>query len=226
MSIRFVYFDLGNVLLRFSVHRMLSQLAEATGLPLEDVQTLCFDEGRYRGYEIGETSTEEFLDALCDAVGTKPNRDDLVRAINDIFWANDPVLPIVRKLAKLGVPRGILSNTNPLHWGYVEEAFPRIWDCFPEHKLASHLVRALKPFPEIYQIALDDAKKEIPDLQPSEVLFIDDLAPNVEGAKKFGFQTIHYVDFDSFLEQYKTFELPVPSRYLQREPPEESEKSE
>ena len=147
----------------------------------------------------------------------EPNRDDLIHAINDVFWANDPILPIARKLAKLDVPRGILSNTNPLHWSYLETAFPRIWDFFPRHKLASFQVKALKPFPEIYQIALEEAKTELPDLLPNEVLLIDDLEDNVKAAQEFGFQTIHYVEFEPFLEEYKKTGLPVPSRYKDEE---------
>ncbi len=214
MDVRFVYFDLGNVLIRFSVHRMLRQLAELTQKSEADLQELLFEEQRYRGFELGETSVEEFLDMIRETLDAKPNDDDLVHAINDIFWANDPVLPIARKLAKHNVPRGILSNTNPLHWRYVETAFPIIWDFFPDHKIASCEARALKPFPEIYKIALDEAKKEIPDLLPGEVLFVDDLEANVEGARDFGFQTIHYVEFDKFLAEYKKTGLPVPSRYL------------
>lgn len=214
MTVRFVYFDLGNVLIRFSVHRMLCQLAEATQRPEADVRSLFFDENRYRDFETGETSAEEFFDRLRDALQVETDSETLTRALDDIFWANDPILPIVRKLAKHNFPRGILSNTNELHWRYVENAFPRIWDCFPDHKLASCRVRALKPFPEIYRIALDEARKELPDLQPNEVLFIDDLEANVVAARDFGFQTIHYVEFEPFLAEYKTFGLPVPSRYL------------
>lgn len=215
MSVRFVYFDLGNVLIRFSVHRMLTQVAELLGQTPEFVHSQMFDEQRYRNFEVGAVSIDEFVDQLCESLETKPNRDDFLNALNDIFWANDPMLPIARKLAKLNFPRGILSNTNQLHWEYVENAFPRIWDAFPDHKISSFAVHALKPFPEIYKIAYEEAKREIPDLQPNEILFIDDLEANVEAAKQFGFQTIHYTEFDAFLAEYKTFDLPVPSRYLE-----------
>ena len=218
MSVRFVYFDLGNVLIRFSVHRMISQLVAVTEKSETEVRSMLFDYQRYRSYEIGETSTEEFLSQVYESLQPQePNRDDLIHAINDVFWANDPILPIARKLAKLDVPRGILSNTNPLHWSYLETAFPRIWDFFPRHKLASFQVKALKPFPEIYQIALEEAKTELPDLLPNEVLLIDDLEDNVKAAQEFGFQTIHYVEFEPFLEEYKRTGLPVPSRYKDEE---------
>ncbi len=213
MSIRFVYFDLGNVLIRFSVHRMVCQISELVGLPEPEVSSLIFDERRYRGYELGEISTAEFLEQISSSFPSRPNEEELTNAMNNVFWANDPILPVARKLAKENVPRGILSNTNPLHWSYLETAFPRIWSYFPDHKLASFELKALKPFPEIYQLALDDAKKEIPDLQANEVLLIDDLKGNIDAALEFGFQGIHYGEFSDFLAEYKKTGLPVPTRY-------------
>lgn len=124
MPIRFVYFDLGNVLIHFSVHRMLCQLAELAQKSEAEIQELLFDEQRYRGYEVGEKSTEEFLDMICQSLESTPDRDALIHAICDIFWANDPILSIARKLSTTDFPRGILSNTNPLHWRYIEMAFP------------------------------------------------------------------------------------------------------
>ncbi len=213
MSIRFVYFDLGNVLLHFSVRRIVSQLAKVVNVEENDVQAALFDDQNYRSYEIGDISEEEYFCRFREALGIDVALEPMRDAVNEIFWANDPILPIVRKLSKTNFPRGILSNTNEGHWKYLESAFPRIWDCFPEHKIASFEKKALKPFREIYEIALQDARNEIPDLKADEVLFIDDLEDNARGAAEFGFKTIHYVDFDQFLGEYKTFGLPIPSRY-------------
>ena len=223
MSIRFVYFDLGNVLLHFSVHRICSQLAEVAQTTEAVVREKLFDEQRYRQYELGNISTEDYYEQACADLEYQPRLEEFAEAVCNVFWANDPILPIVRKLAKFHVPRGILSNTNPIHWNYIENAFPRIWDAFEDHRLASHEVHALKPYREMYEIALQEAKRSVPDLKPDEILFIDDLAPNVEGAKEFGFQTIHYVDFDQFLKEYKTTGLPVPSRYLGEAAPSPAE---
>ncbi|MDO5309134.1 MAG: HAD family phosphatase [Planctomycetia bacterium] len=225
MTIRFVYFDLGNVLLFFSAHRMFSQVAKALNVSEHDLQSILVDKEQYRQYALGRISTQEYFQFVCETLGVQGDLNDFLTAVNDIFWSNDPIFPILYKLAKHNFPRGVLSNTIDVHWKYIEEAYPRIWDLFPQHKLASCQVGALKPDREIYQIALDDARKEIPDLKPEEVLFIDDLIPNVEGARQFGFQAIHYVDFDSFLEQYKQTGLPTPSRYLM-EPSEKTQTEE
>ncbi len=224
MTVRFVYFDLGNVLLRFSVHRICCQLAEIANATEAEVRESLFDEQKYRQYETGALTTEEYYEQTCANFDPKPSLDDFVNAISDVFWANDPILPILRKLAKFNVPRGILSNTNPAHWSYVEAAFPRIWDAFDDHRVASFNVKAHKPNRQIYDAAYQEAKREIADLKPEEILFIDDMEENVKAAAEFGFQTIRYDDFDQFLAEYKQTGLPVPSRYLDQ--PQESESQE
>lgn len=210
MSIRFVYFDLGNVLVRFSVQRMLYQLAELTERPEADIRATLFDDQRYRLYEKGEVSAAEYFHICCESLQVAVDPEDFLKATNDIFWVNEPMLPVVRRLAKRDFPRGILSNTNPAHWQYLETAFPRIWGYFPKCKIASFEAKALKPFPEIYEIALKTAQAEIPDLCPEEILFVDDAEINVEAAQKFGFQTIHYADHEVFLAKMREFGLPLP----------------
>ncbi|MCF0234104.1 MAG: HAD family phosphatase, partial [Thermoguttaceae bacterium] len=188
MTIRFVYFDLGNVLIRFSIQRMLYQLAEILEKSDAEVKAAIFESKRYYAYETGATSTAEFSAQVAEALGVEFVDKDFQAAFNDIFWVNDESLPIARRLAKVDFPRGILSNTNPLHWRYVETAFPRVWRYFPRHKIASCDVKAVKPNAAMYQIAFDEARTELADLRPEEVLFIDDLEPNVLGAREFGFQ--------------------------------------
>lgn len=209
MAVRFVYFDLGNVLIRFSIQRMLYQVAALTEKPEAEIRDVLFDGKRYYRYEKGDVTASEYFAEVCAQLDATPDVEDFIAATNDIFWVNEPMLPVVRRLAKSNFPRGVLSNTNPMHWKYVETAFPRFWNYFPAHKIASFEAKALKPFREIYEIALAEARKEIPDLQPNEILLIDDLEANVVAAAEFGFQTIHYVDHDAFLAEMTKLGLPT-----------------
>ena len=51
----------------------------------------------------------------------------------------------------------------------------------------SHVVRASKPHAVIFDIACRDH-----GLVPAETFFIDDLLPNIEAAREFGFRSHHY----------------------------------
>ena len=79
-----------------------------------------------------------------------------------------------------------LTNTNMLHW-------PRICDemelqrHFPIH-FASHLIGLLKPDRAIFQHAIDHL-----GYAPERILFLDDNALNVEGARSVGISAYRVV---------------------------------
>ena len=214
MFVQFVYFDLGNVLLNFSVQRLLHQVAELTAQSEETVRSVIFGDKRYYSLENGDISTRQYFEMICNEFDMELDQCQFQNAINDIFWVNDSILPVVRKLAKCFVPRGILSNTNESHWDYVQSAFPCIWDLFPRHKIASFEVKCMKPFPEFYEVALKEARTQIPSLKPEEILLIDDLEENIQGAREFGFETVHYKDTQSLVDHLIRLKLPVPTRYF------------
>ena len=125
-------------------------------------------------------------------------------AINDIFWVNEPILPLIRHLADSFFPRGILSNTGPHHWDYIPFAYPNIWALFPSHRIASFAVHAMKPYPEMFKHALDEARRELPDLAPDQVLLIDDWKKTPRGCR-FRFCRIHYQDDLPLCEELKVW---------------------
>lgn len=209
-DIRFVYFDLGNVLLKFSLRRLLHQVAELVETDDERVRAVLFDDKKYFALESGGISGREYFERVSVEFGKEIPLEDFLQASNNIFWVNEPILPLCRKLSKSLFPRGVLSNTGPTHWVYTQEAFPCIWDLFPRHRIASFAVKCMKPFEPIYQIALDEARKSLPDLRPGEILFIDDLEENIAGAKKFGFDGVVYTEIEPLIEEFKRRDLPIP----------------
>ena len=210
-KIRFIYFDLGNVLLKFSVRRLLHQIAEVSGVSDDEVRQAFFDDQWYLKYEKGEIDGIEYFAHYCQQINNSVPSEDLINAANDIFWVNEPILPLLRHLAGEFFPRGILSNTGPHHWAYIQEAFSNIIGLIPRHRIASFEVGAIKPYPEIYRIALDEARKEVSGLEPAQVLLIDDLEENVAGAKKFGFQAVCYGDHNQLLGELKRLGVPLPA---------------
>ncbi len=209
-NIRFIYFDLGNVLLKFSIRNLLHQLSKLTGADDATLRMALFNDKRYTALESGQISGMEYYEGVCAELKQEIPLEEFVAATDNIFWVNDSILPVVRAVAKALFPRGILSNTGPSHWEYVHNLFPCIWELFPEHQIASFAVKNMKPYEPIFQIAFDEARKEIPDLRPEEVLFIDDLPENVEGGRKFGFQGLVYIDTPALVEEFKRLRLPTP----------------
>ncbi|MDR1141911.1 MAG: HAD family phosphatase [Planctomycetaceae bacterium] len=193
MKTRFIFFDLGNVLLRFSIQRLASQGAELTGCTEDEVLHAVFSNGMERKLECGEISEQEFYESFCNTIGKRPEPQQLADALNDIFEVVEAMQPFLAKLYAIDFPRGILSNTGPGHWNHCIKKYPFLLQYFPTNHVLSFRAGVMKPDWRIYETAFETARRNIPDVKPKEILFIDDLEPNVAGAKAFGFDSFQFI---------------------------------
>lgn len=179
-------FDIGNVLLRFNFAPAVQHLSANSSvdptLGLEEVERLKLP------YERGDTDTPTFLRQIRKALGYGGSEEDLIRCYQEIFWANEPMHRLVETLAPQ-YPLYLLSNTSQLHLDYVEATYP-VFRHF-EGGIYSHLAGCAKPEAIIYEKLLSGFS-----LDPSSTIFIDDLLPNVEAAREWGIQAIHYNPLD------------------------------
>ncbi len=184
MTIEFVYFDLGNVLLNFDHGRMCRQIAAASGASEQRVGEVLFEEGLQAEIETGRLSTEEFLDVYCLRTNTKPDGEEMIRAVGDFFRLNKPVLPILASLAHSRRPLGILSNTCEIHWRHCGRRYPALLEMFDVFAL-SYEVGAMKPEAAIYRAAAGRA-----GVPPESIFFTDDQLQNVQAASAAGFDAV------------------------------------
>ena len=210
MSTRFVFFDLGNVLALFSLERLLQQVADAAQVSRETMEIDLFvaDDVQAR-FEKGELSVDEYFETICKRIGHPIERTAFFRAVNEIFRLNDEIMPFVSALAAANVPRGILSNTGPEHWHHCVTTFPEIPEKIPGNHLLSYQVHELKPFHGIYDSAFRMAEQAVPGISPDEILFIDDLPKNVQGAIDYGMDAILYTTPESLQQDFAKRGLPT-----------------
>jgi len=79
----------------------------------------------------------------------------------------------------LVVPGACFSNTNELHWTHQRDAW-RLREMF-QHTFVSHEMGLVKPDPEAFLHVI-----EALGCAPDRVLFLDDNALNVDGARAVG----------------------------------------
>ncbi|MCL2348062.1 MAG: HAD family phosphatase [Planctomycetaceae bacterium] len=195
MSTRFVFFDLGNVLALFCHERLLQQLADVAQLSRETVKIGLFvADGLQARFEKGELSVDEYFETVCKRIGRQIERTAFFCAVNEIFQLNDEMMPFVSALAAADFPRGILSNTGPAHWHHCITAFPEIPGKIPNNHVLSFQVHELKPSHGIYDSAFRTAERAVPGISPNEILFIDDLPKNVQGAVDYGIDAVLYTN--------------------------------
>ncbi|MFC0626622.1 HAD family hydrolase [Kribbella deserti] len=92
---------------------------------------------------------------------------------------------LVRRARAKGFRTALLSNS----WG---NTYPRdTWDGMFDAIVISGEVGLRKPEPEIYHLAAERI-----GLEPAECVFIDDMQPNVDGARVLGMTAILHTSYD------------------------------
>lgn len=187
MSIRFIYFDLGNVLLNFSHRQACEQMGAVAGVPAERVWKVLFESGLEQRFEAGQLDDAAFYEEFCAGIGSRPDYCQLLEAGSDIFTVNTPMLPLLTQLCAGGHRMGILSNTCRPHWTY----------CLKHHSsplaqihavyALSHEMGCIKPDPRIFQAAA-----ELANVAPHEIFFTDDVAGHVEAARAAGWDAVQF----------------------------------
>lgn len=184
--IKFIYFDMGGVLLNYDFSKTAKAITVKTGLDgkkvIEDLYINHIDQ--WNDFELGAVSPEDFF-----AMFHLPmSFDDLKKAYNEIFTLKNDTFRLVKALNAKGMRLGILSNTSLPHWEYVQSTFPELFSQF-DVLLGSHELHLAKPDRRIYLAAAQAA-----GVEPSEILFFDDLYNNILGAKAAGFDAVQFFD--------------------------------
>jgi putative hydrolase of the HAD superfamily len=197
-KISVVLFDLGRVLMHIDFDAFPNALGlttEAQRAPYKPATAPL-----WIAHETGKMSTEEFLDALFVIFEGKYPKAEILEAWDSIIVSdNEEIVPFVRRVQER-YRTAILSNTSPSHWKKVLRISPLVrtfTDAF-----TSFDIGAMKPDPAAYRRVA--ASLNVP---PREILFIDDLKENIDGANACGMQGIVYTDVPALInsaEKYLT----------------------
>jgi len=159
-------------------------------------------------YEIGAFSEGSFLHRLQRLSTAVISERQLVDAWNAMIGDMPAVrLDLLRSLAS-DYDVYLLSNTNLTHLQYVYRYLDKTYGIsdfgeeFFKKAYFSHEIHLRKPNVDIYNYVIGDAS-----IDPSESLFIDDLADNISGAKEAGLQGVIHdrrVDINTVIDGYLT----------------------
>jgi glucose-1-phosphatase len=193
---KFIYFDLGKVLLDFSTERMYRQIGEAADIAPADVQAVLAS-GLQSDYESGKLDSREFHAAFCRQTATRPDYEAFSLAFCDIFTPIASMWAVVAGLYQAGHRLGILSNTCPGHWEHCLRRYQLLRSFFSVHAL-SHEIGALKPDAAIFCKAAELAR-----CRPEEIFYADDIAGHVAGARGVGMDAVVYTATDELAKELR-----------------------
>ena len=198
-AVRAVFFDIGNVLLRFSSKQVLARVAYAVrSSPLKLAKYLWSSDIGER-IERGEVTGEQLYALFQTELDYKGSYAQFRLLWCDHFTLDRGSNAILKRTAK-NVPTYLLSNTNALHIDFIKERYE-----FPglvRGAILSHEVGLRKPDPAIYRkaLALSGTKAE-------ETVFVDDLKANVDSAAKLGMIAIRFKDAESLRVRFDALGL-------------------
>ncbi|MBX3423260.1 MAG: HAD family phosphatase [Pirellulaceae bacterium] len=188
---KFLYFDLGNVLVTFDPHIAARRLAEAADCSLQHVLQTVFSCDLQQRYETGLVSDEQYAEEISSMLGTQLSTQSVMHAICAIFQPNQPILQVLQQVQRMGIPMGILSNTCDAHWQWLmQQDWPMLHGWF-EHRVLSYQVGSMKPNRRIYEVC-----EEVCGLQGSQIFFTDDLEKNIAAAAQRGWTTCQFRSTD------------------------------
>ena len=184
-------FDFGNVVAFFDYLKACERLGPKLGLTAEAFRRRIVERGfapLLGRFESGKIGPEAFAAEVMVLSGVTLPYDEFVDAWQDIFWLNEPVARLIEQLKSAGYTLLLGSNTNILHSAHYRRQFASTLDLFDQFVL-SHEVGHMKPNSEFYHACVRAA-----GVPAASCIFVDDLAENVDGARKAGLIGVHYIN--------------------------------
>jgi FMN phosphatase YigB (HAD superfamily) len=183
-------FDLGRVVLDIDFGKAIACWAGHAGCAPDDIVTRFVRAEAYRDHEVGKISDADYFESLRAALGIGISDAQFLEGWNAIFAGEMPdIAPLLARAARR-LPLYVFSNTNNAHVEYFTEAYAGLLGHFREIFLSS-TIGLRKPDPAAY----DHVVRAI-GVPASRILFFDDLAENVEGARARGLTAVQVTSSD------------------------------
>ncbi len=204
-SVRFVYFDLGWVIIPIEKDDVAEELSECSELPLDRIKII-LEHGytnldrRFwnivEAFDRGKLYPVDFYWQVCEELRLKMSFRAFARIWQMMLGLDERFIDLIKKLRMQGVRTGIISDLCVIHYEKVMEILDReLFDiCF-----FSFMEKCLKADPggALFKRAVRAA-----NLSPEQILFVDDREVNIEAAKQLGLKTSLYKNNFSALTRH------------------------
>jgi glucose-1-phosphatase len=185
LEIRAVIFDIGSVIIRLDPARAIAAIGAGSRLSPDKVWAAVPQDPLWQGWQEGRVTPKDWYENVIVRFHAPISFDEFCGAWNSILCP-ELILP-ERLFEQLSKKCGLvlLSNTDPIHVGYMESKFPFI-RYFPK-RIYSCDVGSSKPGPKIFRAAIRAA-----GVPANQILFIDDIRENVLAAKRIGLKALQF----------------------------------
>src|SRR5438034_10654264 len=192
-------FDLGRVVLDIDFSKALTCWATHAGCTPADLAARFVREEPYRQHEIGKIDDAAYFESLRATLGIGLTDAEFLEGWNAIFAGEMPGIALAGAAQRL--PLYAFSNTNPAHVTHFSQAYADVLSHFRQIFLSSN-IGLRKPDAEAY----DHVVRAI-GVPASRILFFDDSAANIEGARARGLCAIHVTSTDDVARALTALEV-------------------
>ncbi len=188
--IKTVIFDLGNVIVPFDFRKGYERLSPLCGLEPAEIPIRIGSTDLVPRYESGQLSTPDFVRQLGDVVGFDLPVEQFAE-IWSIIFERHTLIPdaLPESIRAAGHRLLLLSNTNDLHFTFVEQNYPILRHF--DDLILSYRVQAIKPQPAIFAEAIRRA-----GCAPDEIFFTDDIPAYVAAAREAGIDAVQFQSYE------------------------------
>jgi putative hydrolase of the HAD superfamily len=150
--------------------------------------------------ERGEMAEVDFLERVNDGLepllGHRPELHRFREVYFEALHPNEPMIELMRELKAEGKRMAMLTN-NVREWEPVWRPILPVDEIF-ETVVDSGFVGVRKPEARIYELTLERL-----GLPAEACLFVDDLEPNIEGARAAGMIAVHFRDNEQAMTEIR-----------------------
>ena len=201
-GIKLVLFDMDDVLCDYDRAKRVACLAELAGTTSPFVHEAIWESGFEARGDSGALDAADYLRGFGERIGYPLSLDEWVEARRIAMQADRAVLEIAGRL-RGHVEIAVLTNNTTLVADHIDRLLPELRPLFGANIYTSAQFRTAKPDPRCYRLCLSAL-----DVAPWHVLFIDDLAANVTGAREAGLFAHQHSTIESFRQVLSRHGLP------------------
>ena len=183
-------FDIGRVVLDIDFGKVMTVWAGHAGCAPADLTGRFVVDDSFKHHETGRIDDAAFFANLRGSLGIGIGDEQFLDGWNAIFTGEMPGIGPLLANAARRIPLYAFSNTNPAHVAHFSRAYADVLGHFREIFLSSS-IGLRKPDAAAY----DHVVKAI-GVPASRILFFDDSAANIEGARSRGLAAVHVTSRD------------------------------
>ena len=189
-------FDLGRVVIDIDFSKAIDCWAGYAGCAPADIVARFVRDETYQHHEIGRIDDAAYFASVRASLGGELSDAQLLEGWNAIFAGEMPGIAALLARAAKQLPLYAFSNTNGAHVAHFSKVYAPVLGHFRQMFLSS-TIGLRKPDAAAY----DHVVKAI-GVPASRIVFFDDLAENIEGARARGLTAVHVTSPNTVAEAF------------------------